>query len=61
MQITKIIIFMLTNVANVFKMQYVINIIITVGNTNFIDTVIKNYEITKCSYKQSTQVQVNEG
>ena len=35
MQIT-VIIFMLTNVANVFQMQYVINIIIKKGNSIYI-------------------------
>ena len=54
MQIT-VIIFMLTNVANVFQMQYVINIIINVGNKYFIDKVININKISNRHSKYNTQ------
>ena len=54
MQIT-VIIFMLTNVANVFQMQYVINIIINKGNKNFIDKVININNISNRHSNNNTQ------
>ena len=54
MQIT-VIIFMLTNVANVFQMQYVINIIINVGNKYFIDKVININKISNRHSNNNTQ------
>ena len=50
-----VIIFMLTNVANVFQMQYVINIIINVGNKYFIDKVININKISNRHSKYNTQ------
>ena len=46
---------MLTNVANVFQMQYVINIIINVGNKYFIDKVININKISNRHSNNNTQ------
>ena len=55
MQIT-VIIFMLTNVANVFQMQYVIDIIINKGNKNLIDNNINKNKIVNRLSNNTTQV-----
>jgi len=60
MQIT-VIIFMLTNVANVFQMQYVINIIINKGNTIYIAKAIIPKIQTNSRYKHSAQPIFNIG
>ena len=57
-----VIIFMLTNVANVFQMQNVINITINKGNNNLInkeikpiDKVINKIKISNRHFNNSTQ------
>ena len=55
MQIT-VIIFMLINVANVFQMQYVIDIIINKGNKNVIESNINKNKILNRHSNNTTQV-----